>query len=182
MLNENIKTLRKARGLSQEELAIRLNVVRQTVSKWEQGLSVPDAGMVIQIAEALDTTVSVLLGSEVPQPEDSDFLKVLAAKLEVLTMEYSRQNEPRRKIWRVVLYAVLIISTASLLRYLLIFAASLQIRIMAASSAANVTVIHPSDADESASLLFWLSALTPFLFSALMAAVSVIGLRRTWKK
>ena len=47
MLNENMKALRKAKGLSQEELAIKLNVVRQTVSKWEKGLSVPDAGMVI---------------------------------------------------------------------------------------------------------------------------------------
>ena len=42
MLNENIKTIRKSKGLSQQELAVKLNVVRQTVSKWEQGLSVPD--------------------------------------------------------------------------------------------------------------------------------------------
>ena len=41
MLNENIKAIRKSKGLSQEELAIKLNVVRQTISKWEQGLSVP---------------------------------------------------------------------------------------------------------------------------------------------
>ena len=40
MLNENLKQLRKSKGLSQEELAIRLNVVRQTISKWEKGLSV----------------------------------------------------------------------------------------------------------------------------------------------
>ena len=39
MLNENIKTIRKSKGLSQEELAVKLNVVRQTVSKWEQGVS-----------------------------------------------------------------------------------------------------------------------------------------------
>lgn len=39
MLNENIRNLRKAKGLSQEELAIKLNVVRQTVSKWETGVS-----------------------------------------------------------------------------------------------------------------------------------------------
>ena len=50
MLNKNIKALRKAKGLSQEELAIKLNVVRQTVSKWEKGLSVPDAGMGSEIA------------------------------------------------------------------------------------------------------------------------------------
>ena len=50
MLNENIKNLRKAKGISQEELAIRLNVVRQTVSKWERGLSVPDSGILISLA------------------------------------------------------------------------------------------------------------------------------------
>ncbi len=47
MLNENIKTLRKTKGLSQEELAIKLNVVRQTISKWENGLSVPDSSMLL---------------------------------------------------------------------------------------------------------------------------------------
>ena len=39
MLNENIKRIRKSKGLSQEELAIKLNVVRQTISKWENGVS-----------------------------------------------------------------------------------------------------------------------------------------------
>lgn len=39
MLNENIRKLRKSKGLSQEELAIKLNVVRQTISKWEKGVS-----------------------------------------------------------------------------------------------------------------------------------------------
>ncbi len=65
MLNENIRELRKAKGLSQEELAVRLNVVRQTVSKWEKGLSVPDADMLVAIGEAFDTPVSVLLGETV---------------------------------------------------------------------------------------------------------------------
>ena len=51
MLSENLKNLRKAKGLSQEELAIKLNVVRQTVSKWEKGLSVPDSEMLIRLAE-----------------------------------------------------------------------------------------------------------------------------------
>ena len=39
MLSDNIRSCRKARGLSQEELAVKLNVVRQTVSKWEKGVS-----------------------------------------------------------------------------------------------------------------------------------------------
>ena len=61
MLSENIKALRKAKGLSQEGLAARLNVVRQTVSKWEQGLSVPDADLLIQISAVLETSASTLL-------------------------------------------------------------------------------------------------------------------------
>lgn len=55
MFHENLKALRKDRGLSQEELAVRLNVVRQTISKWEKGLSVPDAAMLIRLAEVLET-------------------------------------------------------------------------------------------------------------------------------
>ena len=62
MLNENIKAIRKSKGLSQQELAIKLNVVRQTISKWEQGLSVPDSDMLIPLSEVLETPVSTLLG------------------------------------------------------------------------------------------------------------------------
>ncbi len=53
MLNENLKTIRKQKGLSQEELAIRLNVVRQTISKWEKGLSVPDSDMLVKMGDIL---------------------------------------------------------------------------------------------------------------------------------
>ena len=61
MLKDNLKSVRKSKGLSQEELAIKLNVVRQTISKWEQGLSVPDAKMLISISEVFDTPISTLL-------------------------------------------------------------------------------------------------------------------------
>ena len=67
MLNENIRNLRKSKGLTQEELAIKLNVVRQTISKWEKGLSVPDSSMIISLAEELDTSVSTLLGETVQE-------------------------------------------------------------------------------------------------------------------
>ncbi len=53
MLNENIKVIRKSKGFSQQELAVKLNVVRQTVSKWEKGLSVPDSDMLISLSEVL---------------------------------------------------------------------------------------------------------------------------------
>ena len=81
MLNENIKRLRKLKGLSQEELAIKLNVVRQTVSKWENGLSVPDSSMLIVLADELDTSVSTLLGESVSESA-SDDLKIISEKLE----------------------------------------------------------------------------------------------------
>ena len=69
MLNENIKAIRKAKGLSQQELAVKLNVVRQTISKWEQGRSVPDADLLIALSEALETPVSTLLGETVTESE-----------------------------------------------------------------------------------------------------------------
>ena len=69
MLSENIRSIRESRGLSQEELAIKLNVVRQTVSKWERGLSVPDSDMLISISEVLDASVGTLLGEGVSEPE-----------------------------------------------------------------------------------------------------------------
>lgn len=61
MLGEKIKALRAEKGLSQEELAARLAVVRQTVSKWEKGLSNPDSDMLVRIAEVLGVTVGELL-------------------------------------------------------------------------------------------------------------------------
>lgn len=64
MINDNIRKLRAEKGMSQEELAVRLHVVRQTVSKWEKGLSVPDAQMVIEMADLLEVPVSRLLGTE----------------------------------------------------------------------------------------------------------------------
>ena len=69
MLSENIKNLRKQKGLTQEELAVRLNVVRQTVSKWEKGISVPDAALLEKLADILDTNVSTLLG-KIVEPEN----------------------------------------------------------------------------------------------------------------
>lgn len=64
MLSDNIQKYRKQKGWSQEELAVRLNVVRQTISKWERGTSVPDADMLIQLSDLLGVSVSMLLGIE----------------------------------------------------------------------------------------------------------------------
>ena len=97
MLNENIKAIRKSKGLSQQELAVKLNVVRQTVSKWEQGLSVPDSDMLIVISEALETPVSVLLGETVMETE-ADNLKAISEKLEVINLQLAQRGAVGRKI------------------------------------------------------------------------------------
>lgn len=66
MIQENLKVLRLKKGMSQEELAVRIHVVRQTVSKWEKGLSVPDAQTLIQIAQALEGTGFSVFGRNNP--------------------------------------------------------------------------------------------------------------------
>ena len=97
MLKENIRSLRKSKGLSQEELAIKLNVVRQTISKWEQGLSVPDAEMLITISEVLETPVSTLLGENISESKVDD-LKAISEKLEIINLQLSQRKNERRKI------------------------------------------------------------------------------------
>ena len=96
MLKENIKILRKQKGLSQEELSIKLNVVRQTISKWEQGLSVPDAEMLVSISEALDTSVSTLLGQTITEVENNE-LKIISEKLELINRQLYQQIKSKRK-------------------------------------------------------------------------------------
>ena len=96
MLNENIKNLRKAKGLSQEELAVKLNVVRQTVSKWEKGLSVPDSNMLISLADELDTSVSILLGETVQEPCVNELdLKSISEKLEKINLQFAKRSKMR---------------------------------------------------------------------------------------
>ena len=93
MLNENIKALRKTNGLTQDELAIRLNVVRQTVSKWEKGLSVPDAEMLQRIAEVFEVSVSQLLGSTISQNENVD---IIAEQLSRINEQLAVKNNRSR--------------------------------------------------------------------------------------
>ena len=96
MLKDNLKTLRKNKGLSQEELSIKLNVVRQTISKWETGLSVPDAEMLVTISELFETPVSEILGESIEEKETND-LKVISEKLEVINEQLSISQKQKRK-------------------------------------------------------------------------------------
>ena len=117
MLSENIRAFRKSKGLSQEELAIKLNVVRQTISKWEQGLSVPDADMLISLSEVFETPVSTLLGETVMESEVDD-LKAISEKLEIVNLQLAQRKTTRRKTlyWLLIsLCAVIVLIFAVLI-------------------------------------------------------------------
>lgn len=111
MLNENIKAIRKSKGLSQQELAVKLNIVRQTVSKWEHGLSVPDSDMLISISEVLETPVSTLLGETVIETEVED-LKAISEKLEVINLQLAQRKITRKRILHWLLVSLCIVIEA----------------------------------------------------------------------
>lgn len=104
MLNENLKIIRKQKGLSQEELAIRLNVVRQTVSKWEKGLSVPDADMLMKIADVFEVPVSQLLGAMIIDNENKN---EIADQLVRINEQFAIKNGRTKTIIKVVLGVII---------------------------------------------------------------------------
>ncbi len=117
MLKDNLKILRKNKGLSQEELSIKLNVVRQTISKWEQGLSVPDAEMLISISEIFETPISTILGENIEEKERND-IKVISEKLEVINEQLSIKQ--KRKIKRIIHFLIILDASVILLFILLV--------------------------------------------------------------
>ena len=117
MFEEENACKRKSKGLSQEELAVKLNVVRQTVSKWEQGLSVPDSDMLISLSDALETPVNTMLGENVAKQEANE-LKAICEKLEVINLQLARRKIVRRAAlhWLfIALCAAIIIISAVLI-------------------------------------------------------------------
>lgn len=105
MLNENIKILRKNKGVSQEEMAERLSVVRQTISKWEKGLSVPDAEMLVRIAEYFEVSVGDLLGENLLEKETDNSISAVAERLEYINSQIIKKSETNRRILHMVFLA-----------------------------------------------------------------------------
>lgn len=95
MFNENLRELRKSKGFTQEELATKINVVRQTVSKWEKGLSVPDADSLQKIADILDVEVSQLLGANIETEENKN---EIAEQLSRINEQLVIKNRRTKKI------------------------------------------------------------------------------------
>lgn len=170
MLNETIKAARKKKGLSQEELAVRLHVVRQTVSKWEQGASVPDAGMLIRLAEALGTTVSALLGEETaaPEPPDSVSVQQLAQKLEALNGQLAARAERSRKRRRAVFVLIAVLALWGGVTELLGMVSQMRFSAEIASSPAII-----GGADEATSI--FVSSVSPRQASLFLTAAAGIA-------
>ena len=124
MLGDNIAALRKQRGMTQQTLADALYVTRQTISKWEKNLSVPDADALVRLADALETTVQTLLGQQATAPaEPSD----IAVALGRINDQLSIQNRRRSRIWKVIAWIMALFVAFNALLLVLGYAASVQL-------------------------------------------------------
>ncbi|NLY82932.1 MAG: helix-turn-helix transcriptional regulator [Clostridiales bacterium] len=168
MLNENIKNLRKSKGLSQEELAIKLNVVRQTVSKWENGLSVPDSSTLISLADELDTTVSELLGEPVTEPTTDD-LKAISEKLEVINLQLAKRSSAKVKAIRWILISICALIVMAFAAFVVINGSYLDWNYNDPELAVAGTIMHGFE--------FVFVRLAPIAF-----LVSLVGIIITYKK
>lgn len=119
MFSENLKTLRKQKGMSQETLAQRLNVVRQTISKWEKGLSVPDAHMLTKIAELFEVSVSDLLGAKI---EEDQNVNEVAIQLALLNEQLAERHRRHKKLLKYFLISVAVAVAAVVALWVLSFA------------------------------------------------------------
>ena len=168
MLNENIKRIRKSKGLSQEELAIKLNVVRQTVSKWENGLSVPDSSMLIMLADELDSTVSELLGEPIAEPTIDD-LKILSEKLEVINLQLAKRSLTKVKTIRWILISLCAVIAIIFIAFASMNSSYLDLNYNDPELAVAGTIMHGFE--------FLFVRLAPIAFLA-----SVVGIVVTYKK
>ncbi|MBQ4059456.1 MAG: helix-turn-helix domain-containing protein [Lachnospiraceae bacterium] len=176
MLNENIKKLRKEKGMSQEELAEKLNVVRQTVSKWEQNLSVPDSEMLIKIADVFDVSVGSLLGETVEVDNTKSELAEISQKLENLNAMMAERNSRSRRIWLTVI-AVSLILIASFFLFTNIYTLLFMI-----SPSQDVAIIGGADGPTQifvASTSFdWVTPVLLFLAPVILIVISVYLLKK----
>ena len=131
MLSENLKALRKQKGMSQEVMAQQLNVVRQTVSKWEQGLSVPDAQMLTDIAELFEVPVSSLLGESI---EENVNVNEIAVQLAVLNQQLAARRGRTKKIVRIILISAAALIAGYILLHIVFGAVADNNRVMTSAT------------------------------------------------
>ena len=168
IINNEIHITREGWPLSQEELAIKLNVVRQTVSKWENGLSVPDSSMLISLADELDTSVSELLGEPITEPATDD-LKTISEKLEVINLQLAKRSMARVKTVRWLLISLCALITVIFIALIAINGSYLDWNYNNPELAVAGTIMHGFE--------FMFVRLAPIVFLA-----SVIGIVITYRK
>ena len=177
MLSDNIKNLRKAKGLSQDELAIKLHVVRQTVSKWEKGISVPNSKMLIRIAEELNTSVNVLL-DEAVEAEDSSELKMIANKLEIINEQIAGLQDSRRKMWRRIFVIGAVVAGCMILSGLARF---LFLQTAMQEMDASISIIGGADGPTAIMVAHQVFKPLPLFIALVLTIVSAIGIYKTRK-
>lgn len=141
MFGENLKNLRKQKGLSQESIAAQQGVVRQTVSKWEKGLSVPDADMLLRLGEMLEVPVSQLLGSMVEDVEEKD---MIGDRLAQIAEQLAAKNRRSRRIWKWIAGILIAILVVSVVLFVLNYAVYSELKFEVNPS---VSVIGADDAE-----------------------------------
>ncbi len=119
MFHENLRRKRKERGLSQADLAAQLHVVRQTISKWENGMSVPDSAQLITMADLLETTVSDLLGAPIENEAEPN---QLAKELSRLNAQLAVRNHRTRRALKTVAVVLLALAAAMVVILMLNYA------------------------------------------------------------
>lgn len=180
MLNENLKQLRKSKGLTQEELAVQLGVVRQTISKWEKGLSVPDSQMLIELSERFDVPVSTLLGDTIEPAEKEDLIKVMSDKLALINEQLANAAERKRRIARSLSFA----GIAAAACYLVLQAIIMIHPYIQPVSSENASTTVIGGADGPTSIFVYRSGIsvTGMILIAVILIISICGLCLTRRK
>lgn len=181
MIGEQIKTARKAKGVSQEELAVRLGVVRQTVSKWENGMSVTDADVLIKIAELLDVPVSQLLGIK-PESGVQDMAGELARLNKELAAKIQKEKlraelDKKRGVILLLSFGTLIAALTVKIELLSLLLAGACMLTMLAILYRNLTLFTGAAADKAG--IGALRAATIFDAVVLLLVLTVAALDKT---
>ena len=124
--NNKLYDLRKKKGLSQEELAGRLNVSRQTVSKWEVGESAPDMENLVALSELFGVSLDELVLDKAPSPALAEGVSAGAdvigdIKEKVLTDDNKKRAKKGLKIAGIVVGALVAVDLISMLIYFFFF-------------------------------------------------------------
>ena len=145
MFSENLRAMRKEKGYTQEELAIKLNVVRQTVSKWEKGLSVPDADLLAMISDVLETPVSRLLGEKINEAADKN---EIAEQLAKISEQLAIKNRRSKKLWKTIGITILVIVALYIVLMVVSFFAFTTISHTTTERIESIELDEPVDGEE----------------------------------